>query len=111
MQNYFRWLSRPAMRGEPTQLPTAPVKTCLDSLINPLRSDADRITSERPKRPAFGWEPSVNTYRSTQSHARNGKPTSSDRRKFAALPRSPPVDLQEGLRNPIPSVNTCAAWA
>ncbi|MFO0943712.1 MAG: hypothetical protein U0930_23500 [Pirellulales bacterium] len=67
LQNYFRWLSRPAMRGEPTQLPTAPVKTCLDSLINPLRSDADRIT-QRETETASIWLGAICEYIAQRNH-------------------------------------------
>lgn len=67
LQNYFRWLNRPSMRGEPTQLPTAPVKTSLDSLINPLRVDADRIT-QRETETASLWLGAICEYIAQRNH-------------------------------------------
>lgn len=67
LQSYFRWLSRPAMRGEPTQLPTPPVKYCLDSLINPLRVDVDRIT-QRETETASTWLGSICEYIASRNH-------------------------------------------
>lgn len=61
LQGYFRWLSRPQMRGEPTQLPSAPVKEALDSLINPLRVDVDRAT-QRETETASLWLGSICEY-------------------------------------------------